>query len=272
MDDRIRSRARIETELPEAIERGLIVPYFQPVVELKTGHLAGFEALARWEHADQGVIFPDVFISIAEEAGLIDQLFLSILRQACSDARSWPQHLSLSVNLSPSQLANPNISTHIRNLIEEAEIAPDRLEIEITENALAGNYDCVRRPLTDLRRLGISIALDDFGTGYSSMQHLSELLINKIKIDKSFTRPAVDATQNCKIVRSMLGLALSLGMRTTAEGIERKEQAVELCQLGCDYGQGYLYGQPVSRLACLALIEKWNPLTALAAPQIREAS
>ena len=118
----------------------------------------------------------------------------------------------------------------------------------------------------------MSIALDDFGTGYSSMQHLSELLINKIKIDKSFFRPSADAKQNSKIVRSMLGLAHSLGMKTTAEGIEHQAQVAELHQLGCHYGQGYLYSRPISRLACLALIEKWNPLTALVAPQIREVS
>ena len=274
MDDRIRSRARIETELPEAIERGLIVPYFQPVVDLNTGHLAGFEALARWEHPREGLIAPDAFISVAEEAGLIDELFLSILRQACAHARLWPQHLSVSVNLSPSQLANPNISTRIRGIVEEADIVPSRLEIEITENALAGNFDSVRQPLTDLKNIGVSIALDDFGTGYSSMQHLSELLINKIKIDKSFLRPSAPGAeqQNSKIVRSMLGLARSLGMKTTAEGIEHQTQAVELRVLGCHYGQGYLYSKPVSRLASLALIEKWNPLTALITPQIREVS
>jgi diguanylate cyclase (GGDEF)-like protein len=272
MDDRIRSRARIETELPEAIERGFIVPYFQPVVQLNSGQLVGFEALARWEHPDEGIIFPDAFISVAEEAGLIDELFLSILKQACTNARLWPQHLSVSVNLSPSQLANPNISTRIRSIVEEAEITPDRLEIEITEDALAGNFTSVRQPLTDLRKLGMSIALDDFGTGYSSMQHLSELLINKIKIDKSFIRPLGQPKQNTKILRSILGLAKSLGMKTTAEGIEHKPQAAELYQLGCHYGQGYLYSRPISRLACLALIEKWNPLAALADPRIREVS
>lgn len=272
MDERIRTRARIETELPEAIERGFIVPYFQPVVDLQTGNLAGFEALARWEHPDNGIIGPDAFISVAEEAGLIDDLFLSILRQACANARLWPQDLSVSVNLSPTQLANPNISTRIRSIVEAAEIPPSRLEIEITENALAGNFDSVRQPLTDLRRLGVSIALDDFGTGYSSMQHLSELLINKIKIDKSFIRPSADPKHSGKIVRSMLGLARSLGMKTTAEGIEHKAQAAELHHLGCHYGQGYFYSRPVSRLACLTLIEKWNPLTALVAPQVREVS
>lgn len=272
MDDRIRSRARIETELPDAIERGFIVPYFQPVVELTSGHLVGFEALARWEHPDEGIISPDAFISIAEEAGLIDELFFSILRQACANARLWPQHLSVSVNLSPTQLANPNISARIRGIVDEAQIVPERLEIEITENALAANFASVRRPLLDLRKLGISIALDDFGTGYSSMQHLSELLINKIKIDKSFIRPSPDPTQNAKIVRSMLGLARSLSMKTTAEGIEHKTQALELQQLGCQYGQGYLYSKPISRLACLALIEKWNPLNIRPAPQIRGVS
>ncbi|WP_119389427.1 putative bifunctional diguanylate cyclase/phosphodiesterase [Taklimakanibacter lacteus] len=270
MDDRIRSRARIETELPGAIERGFIVPYFQPVVELSTGRLVGFEALARWEHPDQGLIAPDAFISVAEEAGLIDDLFFAILQQACANARMWPQHLSVSVNLSPTQLANPNISSRIRAIVEEAGISPGRLEIEITENALAANFTSVRQPLTDLRKLGISIALDDFGTGYSSMQHLSELLINKIKIDKSFIRPSVDPQQNAKIVRSMLGLAASLGMKTTAEGIEQEEQAAELHRLGCAYGQGYLYSRPVSRLACLAMIERWSPLAARQASTIRE--
>lgn len=270
MDDRIRSRARIETELPGAIERGFIVPYFQPVVELGTGHLVGFEALARWEHPDEGLIGPDAFISVAEEAGLIDELFFSILRQACANARLWPQHLSVSVNLSPTQLANPNISARIRAIVEEADIVPGRLEIEITENALAGNFTSVRQPLTELRELGVSIALDDFGTGYSSMQHLSELLINKIKIDKSFIRSSADPKHNAKIVRSMLGLADSLSMKTTAEGIEQESQALELHKLGCTYGQGYLYSRPVSQLACLALIEKWNPGTARATPQIRE--
>ncbi len=268
MDDRIRSRARIETELPRAIECGFIVPYFQPVVDLGSGRLAGFEALARWEHPDEGLIGPDAFISVAEEAGLIDELFYSILRQACANARLWPQHLSVSVNLSPTQLANPNISARIRSIMEEASIVPGRLEIEITENALAANFASVRRPLTDLRELGVSIALDDFGTGYSSMQHLSELLINKIKIDKSFIRPSADPRQNAKIVRSMLSLANSLSMQTTAEGIEHEHQALQLQQLGCTYGQGYLYSRPISRLACLALIEKWTPFAPRAMPQI----
>lgn len=271
MDDRIRSRARIETELPAAIERGLILPHFQPVVELATGRLAGFEALARWEHPDEGLISPDAFISIAEESGHIDDLFFAILRQACANAKLWPAHLCVSVNLSPTQLANPNISARIRTIIEEAGIAPERLEIEITETALAANFASVRRPLVDLRRLGVSIALDDFGTGHSSMQHLSELLINKIKIDRSFLHPSADPEQNAKIVRSMLGLASSLGMATTAEGIETKTQAVELQQLGCVYGQGYLYSRPVSQLACLALIEKWDAAAARGAARIREA-
>jgi len=270
MDDRIRSRARIETELPAAIERGFIVPYFQPVVELSSGRLVGFEALARWEHPDEGLIAPDAFISVAEEAGIIDELFFSILQQACANARMWPQQLAVSVNLSPTQLANPNISSRIRGIVSDAGIAPSRLEIEITENALAANFTSVRQPLTDLRRLGISIALDDFGTGYSSMQHLSELLINKIKIDKSFIRPSADPQQNAKIVRSMLGLAASLGMKTTAEGIEQEGQAAELHQLGCAYGQGYLYSRPVSRLACLAMIEKWAPLPARRSSTMRE--
>lgn len=272
MDDLIRSRARIETELPAAIERGLILPYFQPVVELVTGRLVGFEALARWEHPEEGLIGPDTFISVAEEAGLIDDLFFSILRQACACARPWPAHLSVSVNLSPTQLANPSISARIKAIVAEAGIPPSRLEIEITESALAANFTSVRQPLVDLRSLGVSIALDDFGTGYSSMQHLSELLINKIKIDKSFIRPSADPQQNAKIVRSMLGLARSLGLATTAEGIEHKSQAVELQQLGCNYGQGYLYSRPVNQLACLTLIEKWDTAAARASPRIREVS
>ena len=272
MDDRIRLRARIETELPAAIERGLIVPYFQPVVELTTGRLVGFEALARWEHPDAGLIGPDSFISVAEEAGLIDDLFLSILRQACANARLWPPQLSVSVNLSPTQLANPNISVRIRDIVRDAGITPQRLEIEITESALAANFESVRQPLVDLKLLGISIALDDFGTGYSSLQHLSELLINKIKIDKSFIRPSSDPQQNAKIVRSMLSLARSLGLATTAEGIELKTQATELQQLGCIYGQGFLYSRPVNQLACLTLIEKWDPAAARPSPRMREVS
>ncbi|QIG46539.1 EAL domain-containing protein [Nordella sp. HKS 07] len=272
MEDRIRSRARIETELPAAIDRNLILPYFQPVVELATGRLVGFEALARWEHPDEGLMSPDCFISVAEEAGLIDELFLSILRQACANARLWPSHLSVSVNMSPTQLANPNISARIRGIVMEAGIAPNRLEIEITEDALAANFDSVRQPLADMRALGVSIALDDFGTGYSSMQHLSELLINKIKIDKSFIRPTPDPRQNANIVRSMLGLAQSLGLATTAEGIERRAQAIELQELGCLYGQGYLYSKPVNQLACLALIEKWDSAAARASARMREVS
>ncbi len=272
MDDRIRLRARIETELPAAIERGLIVPYFQPVVELATGRLVGFEALARWEHPDDGLISPDAFISVAEEAGLIDDLFISILRQACASARLWPPRLSVSVNLSPMQLVNPNISVRIRDIVRDAGITPQRLEIEITESALAANFESVRQPLVDLKLLGISIALDDFGTGYSSLQHLSELLINKIKIDKSFIRPSADPQQNAKIVRSMLSLARSLGLATTAEGIELKAQAIELQQLGCIYGQGFLYSRPVNQLACLTLIEKWDAAAARPSPRMREVS
>jgi EAL domain-containing protein (putative c-di-GMP-specific phosphodiesterase class I) len=170
------------------------------------------------------------------------------------------------------QLVNSNISVRIRDIVRDAGITPQRLEIEITESALAANFESVRQPLVDLKLLGISIALDDFGTGYSSLQHLSELLINKIKIDKSFIRPSADPQQNAKIVRSMLSLARSLGVATTAEGIELKAQAIELQQLGCIYGQGFLYSRPVNRLACLTLIEKWDAAAARPSPRIREVS
>jgi PAS domain S-box-containing protein len=234
-----------EIDLRRALENHEVVPWFQPIVELRTGRLSGFEVLARWYHPERGMAPPADFIPLAEQSGLITQLTDTLLVQAFAVAASFPDHLMLSVNISPIQLRNRSLPLQIQQALERGAFSSRRLILEITESALVLNLDLASSIAQELKTLGAQLALDDFGTGYSSLRHLEALPFDKIKIDSSFVRTMTYRRGSRKIAAAVAGLGHSLGMETVAEGIEEQAQADMLQYLGCELGQGWLYGKPV---------------------------
>jgi EAL domain-containing protein (putative c-di-GMP-specific phosphodiesterase class I) len=247
MDVALKARARMETDLRAAITRGEIRPFYQPIVALPAQDLVGFEVLARWDSPEHGPVPPDIFIPIAEETGMISDLSRRILRQACSDARSWPQHLQMAVNISAVQLHDPRLPDTLLGILGDTGFQPGRLEVEITESALIKDVDAAYAVLASLQNLGVKIALDDFGTGYSSLQHLRELRFNKIKIDRSYITNLEQGSDRAKLVDAIIQIGASLSLQTTAEGIEDDANLDWLSDQGCDFGQGYLFGRPMSK-------------------------
>ena len=245
MEMSIRERAQLERDLEVAIATGQIQPHFQPVIDLQSNSISGFEVLARWAHPERGLISPSVFIPIAEEMGKLGELTKVILRRACGAARDWPNHLKLAVNISPIDFKNPWLAQEILQTLTEVGFPPQRLELEITENALVVDHEQAMKTITSLKNQGISIALDDFGTGYSSLHHLRVLPFDKIKIDQSFVKTMRDNADSRMIVKAIIGLSGSLGLPTTAEGIETNNNADILRDLGCTLGQGFLFSKAV---------------------------
>jgi diguanylate cyclase (GGDEF)-like protein len=245
MDDQIRQRARLESELRLAVELGEFIPYYQPLVDLKTGATIGFELLARWQRPDGVSVGPDQFVPIAEECGLIGELLLGLLEHACIDARQWDPTLTIAVNISPVQLKDPMLSQKILGRLARHGFPAQRISIEITENAIIADEGNARRTIESLKNQGMKIGLDDFGTGYSSLHHLRILPFDKIKIDKSFVMNIDEDPEALKIVKAIIGLANSLDLPVVAEGIESVSIADTLRQLGCAQGQGYLFGRPL---------------------------
>ena len=246
MDRKSSARAEIENDLRAAIRDGAIEPWFQPIVDIDTSRLTGFEILARWHHPKHGWVPPGVFIEIAEDSGQIGTLGVHLLRQACRSAALWHDHLSISFNLSPLQFYDPNLVSGIRDILSEAKIAPNRLTIEVTESAVISDFDSANQKLNALKDLGISVALDDFGTGYSSLASLRQLPFDRIKIDRSFVTGIRREPQNQKIVSGIMELARGLELDVTAEGIESTDDLEFLTSLDCASGQGFLFGKAIS--------------------------
>jgi EAL domain-containing protein (putative c-di-GMP-specific phosphodiesterase class I) len=232
-------------DLRNAIANAQVVPYFQPLVDLHTGALSGFEVLARWQHHSQGAIAPDVFIPIAEQSGQIDALTVCVMRAALLASRGWDERLTIAINIAPQQLKSEALVDRLLAVLQDTQFPASRFEIEITENALIGDLDLARRIVLRLKSHGIRVALDDFGTGYSSLSHLSDLPFDKIKIDRSFVHSMHERRESASIVNAIIGLGRSLNLPTTAEGIESQADADMLTRLGCNVGQGYLYSKPV---------------------------
>ncbi|MDQ0455330.1 putative bifunctional diguanylate cyclase/phosphodiesterase [Rhizobium paknamense] len=255
MEDRVMRRAETEMALKRAIRNDSIVPYYQPLIDLRSGEIRGFEALARWEAGPNHIIPPSDFIELAEDAGLIVELSERLLRAACRDAMAWPDSIRLAFNISPIQLSDRQMGLRIMNVLMETGLPPQRLEIEITETALVRDMDSATAILGELQAAGIKIALDDFGTGYSSLSQLSKFRFDKIKIDRSFVTGFETDKKREDIVRAILGLGQGLGISTTAEGIEEDHQLDFLKSIGCDFGQGYLFGKPVSADETRQLLE-----------------
>lgn len=247
MDEELRARALIETELRTAIETGAIEPYYQPVVSLPEKTIVGVEVLARWRHPTRGLVGPAEFIPVAEETGMIADLSYSLIRRACLDARAWPSHLILAVNIAPHQFQDAWLAQRILAILTETGFPPQRLEVEITESALIQDLEATRATLLSLRQLGVRIALDDFGTGYSSLYHLRELKFDKLKIDRSYVDAITMSDERAKLVDAIIKLGTSLGLSTTAEGIETDASLDWLSDQGCHFGQGYLFGHAMPK-------------------------
>jgi diguanylate cyclase (GGDEF)-like protein len=246
MSEALSNRSHAESALRGAIARNEIIPNYQPLIDLETGRVRGYEALARWRADDGKMVAPSVFIELAEDTGLITQLSEQLLRQACLDAGDWPSDTILAFNISPTQLTDRLLGLRIAQILGETGLPPTRLEIEITETALVRDIDAAVAIIASLHDAGISVALDDFGTGYSSLGQLSKLRFDKVKIDRSFVASFGGDERQEKIVRAIIGLGRGLGIVTTAEGIEDKVQAEQLREMGCDFGQGYLFGSALA--------------------------
>lgn len=245
MDQYIRERDAIERDLASVIGTNALQPWYQPILDMRTGDVIAFEALARWSHPLLGDIAPDRFIPIAENCGLINELSDWLLRCACRDALSWPDHVMLSFNISPAQLKDRTLGLRILAILGETGLAPQRLEIELTESALVRDLETAKEVLSSLHDAGISIALDDFGTGYSSLYHLRNFKFDKIKIDRSFIGAMGSENESAAIVKALIGLGAGLGLAITAEGIEQPEQRDSLLLQGCKQGQGFLFSHAI---------------------------
>ncbi|MGD9967608.1 MAG: putative bifunctional diguanylate cyclase/phosphodiesterase [Hyphomonadaceae bacterium] len=245
IDEELKSKAALETELRAAIPNGDIVPFFQPVVRVDTGALAGFEVLARWPHRARGMISPAHFIPVAEEAGLVDAMFWALLAQACRRALDAQGDFVLAVNISPSQVRDQWFPEKVLRTLRETGFPAQRLEIEVTESAMIGDVARAKMSLLSLKNQGVRIALDDFGTGYSSLFLLRELPIDKLKIDRSFVARLTSDRENATIVGALVGLGKALGLQVTAEGVEDDATAEALRAMGCEFAQGFLYGAAI---------------------------
>jgi diguanylate cyclase (GGDEF)-like protein len=257
MDHEVRERERLQADLREGIASGQVQPHFQPLLSLADGRLMGYELLARWQHPVRGNVPPAVFVPVAEDSGQIDALTLCVLRAGLRAARSWADPtLTLALNIAPQQLHDEALIERLLQVLAEEDFPPQRLEVEITESALIGDLALARRIVLGLKEHGIRIALDDFGTGYSSLSHLSELPFDKIKIDRSFVATLRERRESASIVNAIVGLGRSLNVPTTAEGIEDPAVAQALAELGCNFGQGYLFAKPMPADEAAAYAER----------------
>ena len=256
MEEAAKRVTRIEQALRRAVSAGEVEPHFQPIVDLKTRQVIGFETLARWTDRDLGFVPPNVFIPIAEERGIIGQLSQLLLRKATEAARNWPDELFLSFNLSPSQLVDQNTGQHILAILERTGFDPRRLEVEITETGLMTDPASAEKIVNDLRAVGIRVSLDDFGTGQSSLGRLREFHFDKLKIDRAFVSSILDDKPSEHIIRAILAMCEGLGMDVVAEGIEEEAQASRLVQFGCAGGQGYLFGKPCDAEATMGYLRE----------------
>ena len=246
-------RRRLEEDLRHALASDMLHIVYQPVVSSRTEQVTGYEALLRWNHPERGVIPPTVFIPIAEDSGLIAQIGEWVLRTACRDAALWEGGVRVAVNVSPTQFANPGFPATVINALATAQLAPERLELEITENVFLNDDANIDAMFGRLKALGVRLALDDFGTGYSSLGYLKKAPFDKIKIDQSFVRgAAMKGSRNSAIIKAIVSLAEALDMDTTAEGAETQDELALIRNLGCSHIQGYVYGHPMTMAELLA--------------------
>lgn len=258
MDAEMQERRTLECDLRNGLKAGEFELYYQPVVDLADREIKGFEALIRWHHPSRGTVAPGTFIPLAEEIGFIVPLGEWAIRQACATAATWPDDLRVAVNLSPAQFSNPGLVKVVSGALSHSQLAPERVELEITEAVLLENNETTLATLYQLRALGVRVAMDDFGTGYSSLSYLQKFPFDKIKIDRSFVKDIAEDVGSLNIVRAVAAMAKGLGMTTTAEGVETQEQLDTVRLEGCTEMQGFLFSRalPVGEIERLYLAER----------------
>ncbi len=239
-------RVRLETDLRSALQANQFHLVFQPLIAAKTQKLTGFEALIRWNHPKRGLVPPNDFISVAEEIGLMPAIGQWVIEESCRAAASWPNHITVALNVSPKQIVLPNLPNVVSEALARHRVQGNQIELEVTEGVFLGDNGPTLDVLKRLRALGLGIALDDFGTGYSSIGYLNKAIFHKLKIDGSFVREAGTRPENVAIIQSIVQLAKSFRMTITAEGVETPEDFERMRELGCDIIQGYLFGKPLS--------------------------
>jgi EAL domain-containing protein (putative c-di-GMP-specific phosphodiesterase class I) len=238
-------RVRLEADLRSAIASKQFHLVFQPLINARTQKLVGFEALIRWNHPKRGFVPPNVFIPVAEETGLMPAIGEWVIDEACRAAASWPEPISVALNISPKQIVLPALPNIVSECLARYKLPGNRIELEVTEGVFLGDNGSTLDVLKRLRALGVGIALDDFGTGYSSIGYLNKAVFHKLKIDGSFVREAGTRPENVAIIQSIVQLAKSFRMSVTAEGVETAEDFERMRDLGCDTIQGYLFGKPL---------------------------
>jgi diguanylate cyclase (GGDEF)-like protein len=258
MNAALQSRRQIEVGLRRAIAEEQFVLYYQPLVDAKSHRVCGCEALIRWNHPEHGLTLPDAFTPVAESSGLIGTIGQWVMRQACMDAKAWPEDIKIAVNLSPSQLRDKNLVNDIRATLAASGLAAERLELEITESVLLHDSDRTLAILREIKALGVQISMDDFGTGYSSLSYLRSFPFDKVKIDRSFIKDLPHDKNSLAIIRAIVALGETFGMTVTAEGVETNEQAVQLALEDCTHLQGYLFSKPVPASKIPALIKRFS--------------
>jgi diguanylate cyclase (GGDEF)-like protein/PAS domain S-box-containing protein len=259
MRDRVVSRLRVETDLRHAIERGAFEVYYQPIVSIRTGTLAGFEALVRWRHPTQGLIDPGDFIPIAEDTEMIVLIGRQVLAESCRQMVAWQKRFAkaaprvICVNVSSKQFGDDDLISEVQNVLEESGLEPSHLKLEITESAFLGDFKRAQITMRQLQSLGVAWSLDDFGTGYSSLSYLHRLHVDTVKVDRSFVS-RIGLDDGSEMVRVIAGIAHNMGMDVVAEGVETLEQLEWLRAAGCEYAQGFYFSKPVDVKTATGLI------------------
>ena len=262
LDTELADRVAFEEEMRAGIANGEFVPFFQPLIDLASRELVGFEALARWRSPKRGFLEAEQFIEVAEASGLVGPLTMSVVEQALREAANWPPHLKVAVNISTVQFRDARLAAHIIKLLTETGFPARRLEIEITENSLLEDREQVLHIIQSLKNLGISVSLDNFGTGYASLAQVNSLPVDRIKIDRSFISTIVKSDQTAAIVGTIANLGHKLNVPITAEGVESEQIRSALAEFGCSEAQGWLFGRAVSGESVrtfLGLKEKSTP-------------
>ena len=239
-------RLKLEENIRLGIKKGDFVPFFQPLIDLSSQQIVGFEALARWRSPDGTVLDAECFIEAAERTGLVGPLTLSVMEQAMRQSRDWPAHLKLAVNVSPVQFRDPTLAEQILKLLSSTGFPANRLEIEVTEASLLEDREQVLTIMASLKNVGVRISLDDFGTGYASLAQVNRLPLDRIKIDKSFITTMVKSQRTAEIVNTIAALGHTLDVPISAEGVESEQIRAALEQFGCSEAQGWLFGRAIS--------------------------
>src|SRR6266536_1091351 len=262
----VMDRAELEADLRQALDRDQFRLRYQPIVDLHSGRITGLEALVRWQHPTRGLLAPGSFISLAEETGLLVAIGAWVLHQACRQTRSWQasipgcQQLSISVNLSVVQLAQPHLAAQVAQTLAATGLEPRHLTLELTESLLVADIDTTAITLAELDGLGVRLAIDDFGTGYSSLSYLRRLPVDVLKIDKAFVDEVASSPDAAALTQAIINLATTFGLATVAEGIEQPDQLQRLRELGCQHGQGYYFAKPLDEEQLAALLDAQQPL------------